>query len=48
MKLSVQQIKDRARAIVAENPGGIRYWALVERIGTESPETPKLFEQLFG
>ena len=40
-KLSVQQIKERARAIVTENPGGIRYGALVERIGAESPETPK-------
>ncbi len=40
-KLSVQQIKERARAIVAESPGGIRFGDLVERIGTESPETPK-------
>jgi hypothetical protein len=40
-KLNVQQIKERGRAIVAENPGGIRYGALVERINTESPETPK-------
>lgn len=40
-KLSVQQIKERATAIVAENPGGIRYGALVEQISAESPETPR-------
>jgi hypothetical protein len=40
-KLGRQQIRERARAIVAENPGGIRYTALAERIGEESPETPK-------
>src|ERR1700730_12124275 len=40
-KLSGQQIRERARAIVAENPGGIRFSALVERISAESPETPK-------
>ena len=40
-KLGVQEIKDRARAIVAENPGGIRFGALVEKISNETPETPK-------
>lgn len=40
-RLSVQQIKERARSIVAENPGGIRYIELVGRIAAESPETPK-------
>src|ERR1022692_2566581 len=40
-KLSVQEVRERARAIVAENPGGIRYTALVEKIGEQSPETPK-------
>lgn len=40
-KLSMQQIRERARAIVAENPGGIRFGDLVERIDGESPETPK-------
>lgn len=40
-KLNVQQIKERATTIVSENPGGIRYGALVEQIRAESPETPK-------
>jgi hypothetical protein len=40
-KLSVQQIKQLARSIIAENPGGIRYSALVERICHQNPETPK-------
>jgi len=39
--LNMQQIRERARAIVAENPGGIRFDALVERIKQESPETPE-------
>lgn len=40
-KLTVQQTKERARAIVAENPGEIKYSALIERISNDSPETPK-------
>jgi hypothetical protein len=40
-KLSVQEIKKRARAIVAENPGGIRFGALIEHIAKESVETPR-------
>lgn len=40
-KLSVQEIKARARKIVAENPGGIRYNALLDRIIRDDPETPK-------
>lgn len=40
-KLSVLQIRERARAIIAENPGGIRYSALLDRIGRESPETSR-------
>jgi hypothetical protein len=40
-KLNRQQIRERARSIVVDHPGGIRYSALVERIGNESPETPK-------
>jgi hypothetical protein len=39
-KLSVQQIRERARKIVAESPGGIRYGELLKRILAESPETP--------
>jgi len=39
--LSGQQIQDRARAIVAENPGGIRFSDLLERIAAESPNTPR-------
>ena len=41
-KLSVQQIRDRAREIVLENPGGIRYSELVRRILAENPETLKV------
>jgi hypothetical protein len=40
-KLGVQQIKDLAKAIIAANPGGIRYSALVDRISEQHPETPK-------
>jgi hypothetical protein len=40
-KLSVKQTQDLARSIVAANPGGIRYSALVEKICETSPETPK-------
>jgi hypothetical protein len=40
-KLSVQEIKNRAREIIAANPGGIRYSALVSKISTDNPETPK-------
>ena len=40
-RLSVKEIREKARAIVAENPGGIRYAVLVEKIGEQSPETPK-------
>jgi hypothetical protein len=40
-KLSGQQIKDLARAIIANSPGGIRYTALVEAISQQHPETPK-------
>jgi hypothetical protein len=39
--LNMQQIRERARGIVAENPGGIRFGALVEQIKQESPETPE-------
>jgi hypothetical protein len=38
-KLTVQQIRDKARAIVAENPGGIRFGALKERILKDDAET---------
>ena len=40
-KLTVQQIKGLARSIIAENPGGIRYSALVDKICQQNPETPK-------
>jgi hypothetical protein len=39
-KLSVRQIQELARKIVAESPGGIRYGELVARISQSSPETP--------
>lgn len=39
-KLNVRQIRERARTIIAENPGGIRYTALKDQIKQENPETP--------
>jgi len=38
-KLTGPQIREKAQAIVAENPGGIRFGALKERILQENPET---------
>jgi hypothetical protein len=40
-KLSVKQVQELARSIVASNPGGIRYGALVQQILTANPETPE-------
>jgi len=40
-KLTVQKIRDLARNIIAEHPGGIRYSELVEAISQQSPETSK-------
>ncbi len=40
-KLNVNQIRDLAKEIVRESPGGIRYSRLVEQIGSRSPETPR-------
>src|SRR5664280_2651092 len=40
-KLTGQQIKNIARSIIAENPGGIRYSALVQQIFQQNPETPE-------
>lgn len=40
-KLNIQKIRDLAREIIATNPGGIRYSALIETISQQSPETPK-------
>jgi hypothetical protein len=40
-KLSILQIKNLARSIIAASPGGIRYSALVERIAQQTPETPR-------
>ena len=34
------KVKKLALKIIAENPGGIRYSALVEQIGKKSPDTP--------
>lgn len=39
-KLTRDQIREFARKIIAENPGGIRYSVLVEKISQRSPETP--------
>jgi hypothetical protein len=40
-KLNVQQIRDRARSIVADSPGGIRFSEIVSRISSKDPETPR-------
>lgn len=40
-KLTVQQIKNLARSLIAQNPGGIRYSVLVDKICQQTPETPK-------
>jgi hypothetical protein len=40
-KLSGQQIRDKARAIVLENPGGIKYRQIIDQILAQNPETPK-------
>jgi hypothetical protein len=40
-KLSVHQIKVLAKSIIAGNPGGIRFSALVDAIMHQSPETPR-------
>ena len=40
-KLTGREIQKLARSIVFENPGGIRYSALVEKISLQNPETPK-------
>lgn len=40
-KLSVQQIRERAKQIVQESATGIRYSDLVRRLCEEHPETPK-------
>ncbi|MSO19839.1 MAG: hypothetical protein EXQ56_05135 [Acidobacteria bacterium] len=41
-KLNVQQIRNLARTIIAENPGGIRYSVLInDNISPQSPETPR-------
>lgn len=39
-KLSTSEIKDLAKKLIAQNPGGIRYAELVRRIQAEAPETP--------
>src|SRR5262245_13183691 len=40
-KLGTKQIKELAKQIIAQTPGGIRYSELVQRIATAHPETPK-------
>ena len=40
-KLSITQIRDIARRIVGESPGGIRYSKLVEKVSEAHPETPR-------
>jgi hypothetical protein len=40
-KLTCNDIRKVARAIVASIPGGIRYSALVDRIAEDSPDTPR-------
>jgi hypothetical protein len=37
-KLSGKEIQKLARSIVAENPGGIRYSVLVDKISQQTPE----------
>ncbi|NNM85805.1 MAG: hypothetical protein HKL96_08645 [Phycisphaerales bacterium] len=39
-KLNTKQISERARKIISERSGGIRYSELVKQISGESPETP--------
>jgi hypothetical protein len=40
-KLTVEQIRDLARSIVAANPGGIRYSVLLDKICQRAPEIPR-------
>jgi hypothetical protein len=40
-KLSTNEIRDMARSIIAQAPGGVRYSDLIRRISASSPETPK-------
>jgi len=40
-KLRVKEIQELAKRIIADAPGGIRYAALVARIFSENPETPR-------
>lgn len=39
-KLTVQQIRERAKELIAASPGGIRFGVLVKAILQQSPETP--------
>jgi len=41
LKYTTKQIKDAAREIIGDNPGGIRYNALVAEILKRAPETPR-------
>lgn len=39
-KLNRNQIQDEARAILAANPGGLRWAEVLKAIGTAHPDTP--------
>jgi len=39
-KLSTNEIRDMARSIIAESPGGVRWSDLIRKISASSPETP--------
>ena len=39
--LTIKQVKDLARSIVAASPDGIRFGVLISKIETQYPETPK-------
>jgi hypothetical protein len=43
-KLSGKEIQKLARSIVNENPGGIRYSALVEKISQQTPEDSEEYD----
>lgn len=40
-KLRGKEIQELAKKVIGETPGGIRYSALVQKIATANPETPK-------
>jgi hypothetical protein len=40
-KLTDRQIQDFARKIIADNPGGIRYSALIRKVAEQYPQAPR-------